>query len=85
MATNISPRAEVDPRAEIADDVFIGPFCYVGPDVKIGPNCRLDSHVTLVGHTHIGSGNRFFPNCVIGAEPQDYSYSGAPKIGRAHV
>ncbi|RPI85775.1 MAG: acyl-ACP--UDP-N-acetylglucosamine O-acyltransferase, partial [Planctomycetaceae bacterium] len=40
--------------------------------------CRLDSHVTLVGRTTIGAGNRFFPNCVIGAEPQDYSYSGAP-------
>ncbi len=78
MATTISRLAEVDPKAEIADDVFIGPFCLVGPDVKIGPNCRLDSHVALVGHTTIGSGNRFFPNCVIGAEPQDYSYSGAP-------
>lgn len=77
MATYISPRSEVDPRAEIADGVHIGPFCLIGPDVQIGPGCRLDSHVTLVGQTSIGSGNRFYPNCVIGAEPQDYSYSGA--------
>jgi UDP-N-acetylglucosamine acyltransferase len=88
MARTISPRAEVDPRAQIADDVFIGPFCVIGPDVSIGPGCRLDSHVAIVGHTAIGAGNRFFPNCVIGAEPQDYAFSGAPtrvEIGEANV
>ena len=77
MAITISPRADVDSRAEIADGVYIGPFCLVGPEVSLGPNCRLDSHVALVGRTTIGANNRFFPNCVIGAEPQDYSYSGA--------
>jgi UDP-N-acetylglucosamine acyltransferase len=30
--------------------------------------------VTIVGRTTIGSDNRFWPNCVIGAEPQDKSY-----------
>jgi UDP-N-acetylglucosamine acyltransferase len=78
MATIISPLAHVDPQAELGENVFIGPFCLVGPHVKLGPGSRLDSHVVITGHTTIGAGNRFFPNCIIGAEPQDYSYSGSP-------
>lgn len=78
MATIISPLAHVDPQAELGEDVSVGPFCDVGPHVRIGAGSRLDSHVVLTGHTTIGAGNRFFPNCVIGAEPQDYSYAGSP-------
>lgn len=77
MATSISPLAAVDPRAEIGEDVSIGPFCVIGPHVRIGNQCRLDSNVVVTGHTTIGSDNRFFPHCVIGGEPQDYSYSGS--------
>ncbi|MFN0054325.1 MAG: acyl-ACP--UDP-N-acetylglucosamine O-acyltransferase [Planctomycetales bacterium] len=75
---HISPLAQVDPRAELGHDVSIGPFCIVGPHVRLGDGCRLDSHVVLVGHTTIGSNNRFFPHGVIGAEPQDIGYTGAP-------
>lgn len=79
MPTYISPLSTVDPAAQIGTDVFIGPFCLVGPDVILGDGCRLDSHVTLVGKTTIGCHNRFWPNSVIGADPQDYSYrQGAP-------
>lgn len=78
MAQNISPLAHIDPAAIIADDVRIGPFCLIGPDVEIGSGCILDSHVTVIGHTTIGVRNRFHANCVIGDEPQDLGYSGAP-------
>ncbi|WP_417851577.1 acyl-ACP--UDP-N-acetylglucosamine O-acyltransferase [Thalassoglobus sp.] len=79
MPTTISPLAHVDQNAQLGEDVTIGPFCYVGPNVILGDRCILDSHVTLTGHTTIGSENRFWPNSVIGAEPQDYSYNnGAP-------
>lgn len=74
MSRKISHLASVDPRADIAQDVEIGPFCYIGPHVSIGRGCKLDSHVTIVGDTTIGQRNRFFPNAVIGAEPQDISY-----------
>jgi UDP-N-acetylglucosamine acyltransferase len=86
--SKISPLAVVDARAEIGAGVEIGPFCLVGPDVRIGPDCKLDSHVVLVGHTTIGCDNRFFPNTVIGAEPQDYSYGGSPtrvEIGDGNI
>jgi UDP-N-acetylglucosamine acyltransferase len=75
MATTISPQACVDERAQLGQDVFIGPFCTVGPQVVIGDRCRLDAHVTITGNTVIGEDNRFWPNCVIGGEPQDKSYS----------
>jgi UDP-N-acetylglucosamine acyltransferase len=78
MAAFISPLAQIDPKAQLARDVQVGPFCIIGPHVEIGERCRLESHVVLTGHTTIGADNRFFPNCVIGAEPQDYSYTGAP-------
>ncbi|QDT25402.1 acyl-ACP--UDP-N-acetylglucosamine O-acyltransferase [Gimesia panareensis] len=78
MPTNISNLSHVDPQAEIGEDVTIGPFCVVGPDVKIGNGTVLDSHVSITGHTTIGERNRFFPTSVIGAEPQDAGYHGAP-------
>lgn len=78
MATHISPLACVDPRAELGEDVQIGPFCFVGPDAQIGDGTVLDHRVTVVGHTTIGRGNRFYPNVVIGCEPQDLGYQGSP-------
>ena len=78
MPRKISNLSQIDPRAELGDDIEVGPFCLIGPNVKIGNGNVLDSHVSLIGHTTIGDGNRFFANCVIGGEPQDLSYSGAP-------
>jgi UDP-N-acetylglucosamine acyltransferase len=74
MATDISPLAVVDPRAVLGADVKVGPFCVVGPQAVIGDRTVLDSHVAVVGRVTIGPDNRFWPNCVIGGEPQDKSY-----------
>lgn len=74
MSPKISPLSFVDPRAELGNGVEIGPFCVVGSHVRLGDGCRLDSHVTIVGNTSVGAENRFWPNVVIGAEPQDISY-----------
>lgn len=79
MSTYISPLAQVEPGAQLGQDVYIGPFSLVGSTVQLGDGCRLDSHVVIVGHTTVGQRNRFWPNSVIGADPQDYSYrQGAP-------
>jgi len=78
MSTYIAEAACVDPRAEIAEDVEIGPYCVIGPDVRIGRGTRLVSHVTVLGHVTIGEFNQLSPFCVIGGEPQDLSYRGAP-------
>lgn len=73
---DIHPTAHVDKRAELADDVVIGPFSYIGPGVTIGEGTRVASHVTIEGPTTIGRNNRFYPQCVIGAAPQDLKYRG---------
>lgn len=79
MTAQVSNLSHVDHRAQLGDNVVVGPFCFIGPDVTVGDGCILDSHVTLTGRTTIGQNNRFWPNSVIGAEPQDYSYAdGAP-------
>lgn len=72
----ISPLAVIDPSAQLASDVEVGPFCMVGPEVSIGARTRLIAHVTIMGHTTIGARNVFYPNCVIGGEPQDLKFKG---------
>ncbi|HVJ85651.1 MAG TPA: acyl-ACP--UDP-N-acetylglucosamine O-acyltransferase [Caulifigura sp.] len=74
MATSIHRLSDIHPKARIGNDVQVGPFCVVGPKVTIGDGCILDSHVAIVGNTTIGKGNRFWPNAVIGGEPQDKSF-----------
>ncbi|MDR3634905.1 MAG: acyl-ACP--UDP-N-acetylglucosamine O-acyltransferase [Isosphaeraceae bacterium] len=78
MASLIADTACVDPRAEIADDVEIGPYCVVGPDAKIGRGTRLIGHVCVLGVTTIGEHNLISPFAVLGGDPQDVSYKGAP-------
>jgi len=70
--------AFVDPQAELGESVQVGPFCHVGAGVVLADGCRLHSHVTLLGPAEFGSGNVFFPNCVLGAMPQDLKYKGSP-------
>ncbi|QDT63093.1 acyl-ACP--UDP-N-acetylglucosamine O-acyltransferase [Calycomorphotria hydatis] len=77
MATEIHALSSVDQKAQIGENVKIGPFCAIGPDVTIGDGCILDSHVTLTGQLTIGPNNRFWPNVVIGGEPQDKSWTDA--------
>ncbi|MEM9184938.1 MAG: acyl-ACP--UDP-N-acetylglucosamine O-acyltransferase [Planctomycetota bacterium] len=77
MASSTASNAWVDPRAQIDSDVEIGPFCIVGPDVTIKSGTRLLNSVTLMGPVSIGRDNVIYPNCVIGGEPQDVSYTGS--------
>ncbi|MEM8782008.1 MAG: acyl-ACP--UDP-N-acetylglucosamine O-acyltransferase [Planctomycetota bacterium] len=72
----IHPTAIVDPAASLADDVQVGPFCIVGPKVTLGAGCRLMSHIHIMGRTTAGEHNTFWPQCVIGAQPQDLKYQG---------
>lgn len=74
MNTKISPMSQVDPAAKIGDGVTIGPFCVVGPAVTIGSGTHLRSHVVITGRTTIGCNNSFWPNSVIGGDPQDVSW-----------
>ncbi|MHB8381436.1 MAG: acyl-ACP--UDP-N-acetylglucosamine O-acyltransferase [Candidatus Binataceae bacterium] len=78
-APKIHPSAVVGPGAELAPGVEIGPFCMLEGRVKLGEGTRLISHVAIFGDTEMGADNVVHPNAVIGDEPQDLSYSGAPR------
>jgi UDP-N-acetylglucosamine acyltransferase len=72
----IHPTAVIDPRAEIPGDAEIGAYCVIDGPVRLGAGNRLYAHVTLLGDTTVGSGNVFFPGCVVGAPPQDLKHDG---------
>jgi UDP-N-acetylglucosamine acyltransferase len=72
----IHPTSIISPHAQLADSVRIGPFCTIGDNVKLGDGCILESHVVIEGPSTIGADNRFFPFCVIGAQPQDLKFKG---------
>ena len=71
----IHPTAIVDSAARIADDVEVGPFSVIGPQVVIGNKTIVQSHVMIEGKVLIGSGNFVGHGAVIGASPQDVSFS----------
>jgi UDP-N-acetylglucosamine acyltransferase len=74
----IDGSAIVHPDARIEPDVRIGPYCIVGPGVFIGRGSVLDSHVVIVQNARIGQLNRIHSHVVIGGDPQDLKYDGAP-------
>jgi len=71
----IHPTAILDPGARIGADVEIGPFSTIGPEVGIGDNTVVQSHVVIEGEVVIGTGNFLGHGAVIGAPPQDLSFS----------
>jgi len=84
----IHPTAIIDPTARVPESCSVGPYCVVGAEVELGEKCELMSHVVVHGPAKIGGGNRFFPFCAIGIEPQDLTYKGEKtgvEIGEQNV
>lgn len=84
----IHATAIIDPSASIGRDVEIGPYCIIGANVEIGDRCSLQHHVTVLGPTKIGQGNKFFAYASIGQQSQDLKYEGEPtclEIGDANT
>ena len=67
--------AIVDLKAKLGGDVQIGPFSIIGPDVTIGEKTIVQSHVVIEGEVAIGRGNSIGHGAIIGALPQDVSFS----------
>lgn len=76
MASDISPKAEIDPRAKIGNNCKIYPFVYIEGDVVIGDNCILYPFVSILNGTRMGNGNRVHQGSVLGAMPQDFEFVG---------
>jgi len=75
IETKVHPTAIVDPHAKIGASTEIGPFSIVGSQVTIGDKTIVQSHVVIEGEVEIGTGNFIGHGAVIGAPPQDVSFS----------
>jgi UDP-N-acetylglucosamine acyltransferase len=71
----IHPTAIVDRDAQIGAAAEIGPFSIVGPQAAIGETTIVQSHVVIEGEVAIGTGNFIGHGAIIGALPQDVSFS----------
>jgi UDP-N-acetylglucosamine acyltransferase len=78
-STRIHSAAFVDPAAQIGADAEIGPFSIIGPQVTIGEKTVIQSHVVIEGQVKIASGNFIGHGTIIGAPPQDVSFSSERK------
>jgi UDP-N-acetylglucosamine acyltransferase len=74
-SAKIHPTAIVDPAARMGTEVEIGPFSIIGPQSTIGNKTIMQSHVVIEGEVLIGSGNFVGHGAMIGAPPQDVSFS----------
>ena len=72
----ISPLAYVDPEAKLGKNVTVLPFAYIEKNVEIGDDCVIMSYASILQGTKMGKGNKIHQNAVLGAEPQDFHYTG---------
>ena len=75
MRAKIHPTAIVELGARIGTGVEIGPFSLIGPEAEIGDRTIVLSHVVVEGKAAIGSDNFIGHGVIIGAPPQDVSFS----------
>jgi UDP-N-acetylglucosamine acyltransferase len=72
----IHPSASIAASAKLAPGVKVGAFAVIGDDVALGEDCVLYPHAIVCGPSSFGSANVFHPCCVVGGDPQDYSFAG---------
>ena len=89
----IHAQAMVSPAAKLGAGVQVGAFAVVGAGVELGDRCVLHPHAVVQGPAKFGPGNTFHSFCVIGGDPQDYTFAdehvelevGEGNIFREHV
>jgi UDP-N-acetylglucosamine acyltransferase len=74
--TEIHPRAIVASSAKLGAGVRVGAFAVVGEGVNLGDGCVLNAHAQVLGPSSFGKNNVFHSFCVIGGDPQDYTFAG---------
>ena len=72
---SIHSTALIDPVAKIADDVEIGPHVCIDGPVEIGSGTVIRSQAVLTGNVRMGRNNIVGHRSIIGADPQDRSFS----------
>src|ERR1700751_4055800 len=72
----IHPSASVAASAKLARGVKVGAFAVVGEAVELGEDCVVHPHAVIYGPSRCGAANIFHPFCVVGGDPQDYTFGG---------
>ena len=75
-AAKIHAQAIVSPEAKIGAGAEVGAFAVVGAGVEFGEGCVLYPHAVVNGPSKFGARNVFHSFCVIGGDPQDYTFGG---------
>jgi len=78
MSTTIHPTALIDPSARLGADVRVGPYAIIEENCVIGDRCDIRAHAVICRGTIMGDSNEIGYGVVIGGDPQDYAYKGAP-------
>jgi UDP-N-acetylglucosamine acyltransferase len=76
----IHPSASIAASAKLAAGVRVGAFAVVGEGVELGADSVLYEHAVVYGPARLGAGNVFHPFCVIGGDPQDYTFGGEESL-----
>lgn len=72
----IAAGAQVSDSACLADDVQVGVGAIIEKDCTIGAGTSIGAYSIIWRGTRLGAGNRVFPFCSIGGEPQDKKFHG---------
>ena len=85
----IHPNASVAASAKLARGVTVGAFAVLGEDVELGAHSVVHPHAVVYGPSRFGEANVFHPFCVVGGDPQDYTFGGedidlCDRVGRRH-
>ena len=64
--------------AELGSGCQIGPGAVIGRESRLGERVIVGANVVLSGKIEIGNDVRIWPTAVLGEEPQDRAYDGAP-------
>lgn len=72
----IHAQAMVDPAAKLAEGVQVGAYAVVGAGVELGEGCVLHPHAVVQGPSRFGARNVVHSFCVLGGDPQDYTFRG---------
>jgi UDP-N-acetylglucosamine acyltransferase len=78
MSGLIHPTALVDPAAHLGAEVRVGPYAIVEANCRIGDRCEIRAHAVICARTVLGIDNQVGYGAVLGSEPQDLGFKGAP-------
>ncbi len=72
----IHPSSVIAASANLAPGVRVGAFAVIGEEVELGEDCEVHAYAVVSGPSRFGAANVFYPFCVIGGDPQDYTFAG---------